>query len=254
MWRAAYNVAATLLLAGVSFAVTLGAGPIFTLVWALAVGALSLWFARLIDGQSGDARVEVTPMLMAGSAMLLAWGFGWLWPRASDAVTLWYDAASVFLALGSAWGLDSLVAGRGKRQCFICKVQIAEPRPISCPRCHQVICAQPSCWISRHLRCRYCDERDVVLFPMKDEPWWKTRLGARVSTGTCSSCFDEAAKSDLRACGQCSWPMCKRCWDYHNGRCVRCEWILPGLPESLRPFLGASGRADSSVHEHGARR
>ena len=241
-----YAAAATLLLAGLSFVLTSRAGSLATLSWSAVVGAVCVLFARLI-GDAADIRTEGVPMVIAGSTMTLAWVLRWAWIGLPDREGVWYDAAAVFLSLGVAWSVDLLIARRSDRRCFICKTRIEERRPMACPRCQQVICTQPSCWVARHLRCRYCDERDVVLFPMRDESWWRTRVGSRVTTGTCGSCFDDAATTDLRACGECSWPMCKRCWDYHNGRCVRCQWIMPALPESLRPFLAGTGAAPEAV-------
>jgi hypothetical protein len=238
--KIAYAAAATVLLAGVSLALTSWGGPVATVSWSLLVGLLSVLLLRLIRDPE-DQRSDGASMLMAGSAAVLAWVLRWVWIGLPDRETVWYDAAAVIAALGVAWGTELLLAGRSSKRCFICKTQIQERRPMACPRCHEVICTQPSCWISRHLRCRYCDEREVVLFPMRDETWWRTRLGGRVSTGSCGSCFEEAGAADLRACPECSWPMCKRCWDYHNGRCVRCEALMPGLPDVLRPFFTASG-------------
>jgi hypothetical protein len=243
--RATYGIAGVVLLAGLSFAVMAlapsGSAGVFVLwVWAFMVGALSLVFVKLIEGQSGDGSVGSAPMVMAGLAMLLEWGLKELIAAPAGAPTaIWYDAAAVFVAIASAAGLESLVAARGKRTCFICKLQIDGPSAFTCPRCHQTICVRPSCWIGRHFRCRYCDDRDVVIFPMHDEPWWRARVGGRVRNGACGSCFKEAGEADLRACAQCSWPMCKRCWDYHNGRCSRCEWVMPDLPPPLRPFVAA---------------
>jgi hypothetical protein len=61
--------------------------------------------------------------------------------------------------------------------------------------------------------------------------------------GACASCYKEANETDLRACGRCKWPSCRRCWDHHNGQCSHCEWVLPDLPASLQPFF--AGRASS---------
>jgi hypothetical protein len=237
MLRWIYVSAGTLLLGLVSFAVTASAGGALTVLWYLGVGALSLLFVRLIDSQSADARSELTPMLMGG----LVVGFGSLlkWLNGSSNLG-WPDAIGILAALGAAWGVEVMLAAGSARRCFICKLPLESGLPFTCPRCHQVICARPSCWAARHFRCRYCDEREVILFPI-DERWWRARLGPRASTGACSSCYKEAGEADLRECGQCGWAMCRRCWDYHNGRCTHCEWILPDLPASLKPFLGASG-------------
>jgi hypothetical protein len=237
MLRWTYVIAGTILLGLVSFAVTASASDAVTVLWSLGAGALSLLFVRLIDSQSPDARSELTPMLMGGLAVGLG---GSLKVLNGSSNVGWADAVGILAALGTAWGVDALTAGGARRRCFVCKEPLDSGSSFTCPRCHQVICTRPSCWAARHFRCRYCDEREVIIFPI-DEKWWRARLGPRVSTGACSSCYKEAGEADLRECGRCGWPMCKRCWDYHNGRCAHCEWILPDLPASLKPFLGVTG-------------
>jgi hypothetical protein len=93
-----------------------------------------------------------------------------------------------------------------------------------------------------------------VLFNMNDESWWRARLGPRVRNGSCSSCFKEANEADLRECGRCKWPMCKLCWDHHNGQCAHCEWVMPGLPPSLEPFMAAARAADHDAEPAARRR
>jgi hypothetical protein len=81
-----------------------------------------------------------------------------------------------------------------------------------------------------------CYEREVVLFPGHEE-WWARELGPRSQHGACVSCYKEAHETDLRECQQCRWPMCKRCWDYYNGRCERCGWIVRDVPKELWPLV-----------------
>ena len=237
-----------MLLGLLSFVVTASAGSVLTLTWAFAVGVVSLLFVRLIS-QTGEPPSEIAAMLTAGTAVALGGGLKWF----ADSPGLgWPDAVAILVSQGASWGLDLLIGG-GKRRCFICKLVIDERLPFACPRCKQVICARPSCWVARHYRCKSCDEREVILFPI-DEQWWRTRFGPRVFEGSCSSCYKEARETDLRACGRCRWTMCRRCWDYHNGRCGRCEWILPDPPAALRPFLGTPEPRDPRRSDGGARR
>ena len=247
--RATYNIAATLLLAGVTFALTASAGAAVVIGCALVIGALSSMFMRLIETRSSSAP-GAESMLMAGTIGLLAWGLKWF---ANSAVEGWADGAAVLVAVGVAWGLDALITTGDGAACFICKRPIDQSPSFGCPRCHQTICARPECWIGRHFRCEACDLREVVLFP-DDERWWRARVGPRVSKGACSVCFTEAHERDLRACGQCPWPMCKRCWDLQNGRCVKCDWLMPDLPHELEPFLPALGRIDEPVDRAARRR
>ena len=239
MLRRAYFVGITLLLALVSFVVTARAGGAVIVVWAAAVGALAVVAVKLIS-QAGEPASEIAAMLMAGAVLAASGSLKWI---VGPAPVGWPEAVAVLAGLGTAWGLDLLVAGRSGRACFICKLPIDERVPFACPRCHQVICTRPSCWIARRFRCRYCDERDVIIFPI-DEQWWRTRLGPRVREGSCTNCFKEAHEADLRACGRCRWTMCKRCWDYHNGQCAHCGWVLPDPPAALRPFLSAGHPAE----------
>jgi hypothetical protein len=249
MLRGTYFVAVTVLLVLVSFVITGVAGPAHILVWAVLVGAVSLLFVKLI-AHLGVESSEIASMLLAGAVLAGAGLLKWVTHAPS---VVWPDAIAVLVGLGTAWGLEIFVAGRGKRPCFICKLPIDERVPFACPRCHQVICTRPSCWIARHFRCKYCDEREVIIFPI-DEAWWKTRLGPRVTEGSCNSCYKEAGETDLRACGRCRWTLCRRCWDYHNGLCTHCGWIVPDPPSALRPFLGGRESAEHGRGERDARR
>jgi hypothetical protein len=228
-------VAGTLLLGLVSFVVSSSAAAAVILVWSLGVGALSLLFVKLVDSYSIRTLGELAPMLMGGLVIGLGAGLKWL-----TGITVgWADVVGILGAMGAAWAAEAVLTTGSARRCFICK-QPLESGSFACPRCHQVICTRPTCWVGRHFRCRYCDEREVIIFPI-DENWWRTRLGARASAGACSSCYKEAGEADLRECRQCGWALCKRCWDYHNGQCTHCEWTLPDLPAALRPFLGTGG-------------
>jgi hypothetical protein len=243
-----YLAASTTLLALVSFAVTASASVTIVVLWAIAVGVVSLLFVRLLTSFGRIPSAELMPMVMAGVVIGGGAALKWLiQPENMRPV----DAGAILVAMASAWLTDLLPKGQARR-CFICKQPVQEAAPFTCPRCHQVICSRPSCWAARHFRCRYCHEREVIIFP-SDERWWRARLGPRVSKGSCSSCYKESGEADLRECGQCSWPMCKRCWDYHNGRCTHCEWVLPELPASLAPFVASTGRQTREV-QIGARR
>jgi hypothetical protein len=110
-----------------------------------------------------------------------------------------------------------------------------------CPRCPDRVCARPTCWNARYSRCRRCHELEIVILPLSDG-WWRARVGARVKTGECVSCYRGAEEADLRECANCHWAMCKRCWDYFNGSCQKCDWTLPDLPDALIPFTRRARR------------
>jgi hypothetical protein len=252
MLRNTYFVAATLLLGLVSFALTSAVPAALSLLWAIVVGCGALLFVHLIDTNAGVAPSEIGAMVMAGAALAMSGSLKWL----VGAETLgWHDAIAVLVGMAAAWGLDTLIGGGSRgRVCFVCKQPMGSESAFECPRCHQTVCTRPNCWRSQKFRCRLCDERDVVVFNINDESWWRARLGARVRNGQCSSCFKEANEADLRECGRCKWPMCKLCWDHHNGQCTHCEWVMPGLPPSLEPFMMTARAAEHNAEPAARRR
>jgi hypothetical protein len=58
-----------------------------------------------------------------------------------------------------------------------------------------------------------------------------------VNHGRCQICLTTSDQVDLRACGRCGRSQCRECWDYANGQCSRCNWIMDELPETLRPYM-----------------
>jgi hypothetical protein len=209
-------------------------GLVLTLIAAGVVGALAVLFLRVLA-------VDTTPQAalreagMVGLATALGSGFATL------ALYPSYDAWKLLgipLATLTAYLIGmGLNRQQGVVKCSLCRTPIADRASFTCPRCHQTVCSRPTCWKGQHARCRSCDEREVVLFPVRED-WWQARLGARVPAGACHSCYKEAHEADLRECGQCRFPSCRRCWDYQNGRCPRCGWLVPDLPPAIQPFVG----------------
>ena len=119
--------------------------------------------------------------------------------------------------------------------CQICHRPLAREQR-SCPRCHHVVCAQTNCWNAEYGRCADCHWLRRPLLALEEEAWWLRRLGAQVTVGKCIRCEKSAQATDLRKCGQCPRSMCVQCWDQENGRCLRCRWVLPDLPEDLQQF------------------
>jgi hypothetical protein len=207
-----------------------------TLLMAAGAGGASLALVRVL-ANTGEEPGDLSAMLLGTGAV--AFGGGLKLVTATHGIS-WADAVSILVAQGVAWGVDAATRGGG-RTCFVCKNALTDDNPFVCPRCQQAVCALPTCWVARRFRCQLCDEREVVLFPA-DEAWWRQRVGPRVLEGTCSSCYQEGSVVDLRACGRCRWTMCRRCWDYHNGRCTHCEWLMPALPDPLARLLTTSVR------------
>jgi hypothetical protein len=142
------------------------------------------------------------------------------------------DLLAVLLAAISS-GIIIAIRLRGRRlRCKLCRHPLNYTH-YRCPRCDRFVCGRSSCWVSEYHRCSDCEKYQVPLFP-SHEGWWFKRLGPRLGSGRCLRCERDASECDLRRCGQCPWQICNRCWDLENGRCIRCFWVMPDLPESLQ--------------------
>jgi hypothetical protein len=227
-----FGAGTVLVVASVEYAAVL-------LAWGLFVGVCSLGIVRLVFTHGEVPMTDVAPMIVAAGGLWAGWTVALL---VGSAPLAWVPGIAVLVGVGAAWLGDALSSGPRARVCFVCK-QRAEPPVFGCPRCHQAICSRPSCWIARHFRCKLCDEREVVLFPPAAQ-WWEHRFGSRIATGTCADCLKEAGEADLRACRQCRWTYCRRCWDLHNGQCAHCEWVAPDLPKALLPFFRTAHQPD----------
>jgi hypothetical protein len=139
--------------------------------------------------------------------------------------------AAMLAAVGS--GIIIALRLRARRACCeLCRHPLTQPS-YQCPRCERMVCNRSRCWIDESYRCSDCERYQVPLFPSQAD-WWFVRLGPRLAGGRCLRCKRDAGECDLRPCGQCPWAMCTQCWDLENGRCMRCHWRIPDLPESLR--------------------
>jgi hypothetical protein len=142
------------------------------------------------------------------------------------------DLFAVLLAVVGS-GIIIAIHLQGLRgRCELCRHPLTHTCH-QCLRCDRTICGRPSCWIGEYHRCADCEAYQVPLFQLNEEGW-SERLGPRVDSGRCLRCEKEARECDLRRCGRCPWPMCTQCWNLENGRCIRCRWMMPDLPESLR--------------------
>jgi hypothetical protein len=142
------------------------------------------------------------------------------------------DLLALVLAAASSGIIIAIrLQGRGWR-CERCRHPLTQTSD-RCARCDRMVCSRVGCWVADYRRCSDCEKHQVRLFPLREE-WWMKRLGPRADNGRCLKCEREAGECDLRRCGRCPWPMCTECWDMENGRCLRCGWTMPDLPESLR--------------------
>jgi hypothetical protein len=242
-----YAALATLVVGLIYFVISVeGVGLLLSPV----AGLVGFLYWRLIDpderGPKGYARVLSTTAI--GGALGILPGLVLGLSR-----TPGWDAAGVLLAVVMAAAFFSMRAQGKATPCVLCRMPAPQRAGFDCPRCNDRVCARPTCWNARYSRCKRCHEREIVIFPIA-ENWWTKRLGRRVLKGECLSCYKEALETDLRECGQCHWPMCKRCWDYHNGMCRRCDWVIPDLPPRLAPFMRvkAARGGDRSVKRPGA--
>ena len=226
-----YMVMGTLLVGLVYFALCATG---FAMLCSPIVGLLGFSYFRLIDpaGRPGQTHVRMASAIGIGTVL----GVGLAVALGITRTPLW-DSLGAVLSVLIASAVFSLASRGSSEPCMLCKTPIRSGGFV-CPRCSDQVCARPTCWNAKHARCARCHQREVVIFPIA-ERWWDARVGRRVMKGECSSCYKEAHESNLRECGQCRWPMCQRCWDYHNGVCQRCEWTIPDLPPQLQPFLGS---------------
>jgi hypothetical protein len=201
------------------------AGVVGAMVGAVGVGLAALGIWRLFHVRFESAR---TPLSLVGTAS--AAGIALSYISRPDPV-LWLGPVAALLAAAMVW---LATRGRAKR-CALCNRRLGEVA-LGCPRCGLVVC-DSGCWVHEHCRCRLCEDNRVPIFPPEGR-WWDQRLGPRMRQGRCQLCLAEAAGADLRPCGKCGRAQCRPCWDFHNGQCSRCGWLMEGLPEALRVYMG----------------
>ncbi|RPI28935.1 MAG: hypothetical protein EHM61_03330 [Acidobacteria bacterium] len=201
-----------------------------TVLSSVLVGFGSQALVRLLREQSGP----LSGALLSLSATLVAVFLMWSLNLGGRGPWDWF---AVLVAPASAIISSFIASRKSLGHCFVCRSPLRAGQSVICPRCGQETCLLPDCWDHRHLRCRPCFDRGVVVLPIQPG-WWTRQLGKRATQGQCVSCYKDAGEADLRECGRCRWPMCCRCWDHHNAQCPRCRWIIPEVPAPLRGFLG----------------
>ncbi|MEW6366470.1 MAG: hypothetical protein AB1714_17730 [Acidobacteriota bacterium] len=194
---------------------------------AAAIGLLVFALARLFH--LGLQRWW-SPMLLAALSSLAGLGVRYLGDPASVMHLAW---TSPLIAAATA-GIVVLFMIQRPR-CALCNRGFDRDLIFDCPRCGLRVCDR-ECWVFEQCRCRLCAENRVPIFS-PDSRWWEAQLGPRVHAGRCQICLAVAAEVDLRACGQCGRPQCKGCWDFNNGACSRCNWVIDDLPPQLEPYI-----------------
>ena len=138
------------------------------------------------------------------------------------------------------------ISRMSSRRCGLCNRRIGGGVAFDCPRCGLLVC-ENNCWAFEQCRCRLCEQNRVPVFS-PDGRWWDRHFGPRGTHGRCQICQASAEEADLRMCGKCGRPQCRGCWDFANGQCSRCHWIVDDLPEPLRPFMAAPPQPEGSRH------
>ena len=233
--RIIYTIAAIILVSGIQFLAG-GSGDSMLVIIAGALLCLipyGLWM--FIESQA-DSNLDLYLPGVAGITGISIGGLvRWIFQPSGA-----FGASLLAVALG-ALGCGAITILRLRQrapQCQHCHRYLNDCYQL-CPRCEQAVCSLPDCWNSEYYRCSDCDWLSRPLLPLDDNEWWVHRIGQRIENGTCLRCRQDADVCDLRKCGGCPWAMCVHCWDLENGRCVRCNWLIPRLPESLQAYLSS---------------
>jgi hypothetical protein len=199
--------------------------------WAIFGGAFSgVLFLLLMRFFEADIAAIWLRLALPGAASLAGVALGL--PRRNGSPSVWL---SPLAAVASA-GIWILLQARSKRRCGLCSRRIGRSAvAFDCPRCQLLVCEQ-TCWDFEHQKCTLCEQNRVPVFS-PDSRWWDRQTSARARHGRCQLCMESAEVVDLRCCRRCGRPQCRSCWDYSNGQCNRCQWVIEDLPEKLQPYV-----------------
>ncbi len=223
--------------------------PGMAITGAAGVGLLVFGLARFFSLEFENLW---TPVWIAASASAAAIAICFLAGLAQATWTLWFGPPlSALVAALIAFGQN-----RSRVRCELCYRRIgAREVAFRCPRCGLRVCDTPECWVHERLRCRLCEQNQVPVLPA-DKRWWDRQFGPRVGQGRCQLTLEDASAADLRACPRCGRLQSTTAWDLNNGQCVRCQWVLDDLPETLRAYLLPADprQPEESSPRHGRRR
>lgn len=227
------------------FLVGLSGNSIAVVASGLLLGLLPFGVWALFESES-STNLDLLLPGVAGVVGVLGGGMA-RW-AASSFETMPADVGATLLCAGVGAAMFAMRARQGGEMCPLrCGSRLTERSP-ECLRCELVVCGNPGCWYTERYRCADCDLLRRPLFPSEDEDWWAERMERELGQATCERCNRHEGTCTLYNCGGCSWPTCTRCWDSENGRCVRCGWVLPGLPKSLSAHLaGRYARAGRTL-------
>jgi hypothetical protein len=212
-----------------ALAQTLGtmSGTALALIVGVADGLLVLPLFHLFGIEWDRWWVPITTAVVASCAGTLTGSLGLAQPLS------WQWLGPAFAA-AACLGIESVRKGRS-RVCQLCRQRLSDTMAFDCPRCGLIVCER-KCWRFDSCRCRLCADHAVPVFP-HDARWWDEHFGQRVPSGKCQLCLSEEPAIDLRGCANCGRPQCRECWDYANGQCGHCGWILTDLPPALKRYM-----------------
>ena len=209
-------------------------GTAAAIVAGVADGILVFLLFRLFGIESDLWWVPVITALGASCAGTLGGSLGidqrlsWQWLGPACAATVCLGVESVRRA--------------SSRVCQLCRQRLGGAIAFECPRCGLLACER-KCWRFDSCRCRLCADHSVPVFPHEPR-WWDEQFGPRVSGGQCQLCLSKDPATDLRSCANCGRPQCRECWDYANGQCGHCGWILADLPAALKAYMFPEERSE----------
>lgn len=244
--RIIYAVGLVILIGGLQFLAGLSGSGVVVVACAALLSFLPFGVWLLLETEGG-ARLDLKLPAAAGVAGVFAGG-ALRWASGLAEGMMLADLLATLLCAACGVAVIAWGARRKRTGCALLCGRVLSERSRQCPRCERFICGRSSCWRAELYRCADCEWLRRPLFPSdEEEDFWQESLGRKVSHGTCQQCSYHANNCTLYDCRGCQWPMCTQCWDSENGRCVRCGWTLPGLPENLLAHLegrdvpGASG-------------
>lgn len=218
--------------------------PIAAIACAVGIGCLSLVLVRYFRQEFEQWWSSVGLVTIASLFGVLTRYFG------NPQTVSWVLWLAPVVACSTA---EVLILGKGSRsrRCALCRKRTSAGGSFKCPRCSLRVCED--CWNFQSYRCRLCEQNKVPIFG-SEAVWWNKQFDLPVPSGRCRLCLAPAAETELRACGGCGRLQCRGCWDYTNGRCAHCNWIVADLPPQLRQLHAAmspGGRNAIGVGERG---
>jgi Prokaryotic RING finger family 2 len=211
--------------------------PLLALIVAIGLGVLSLVLLRLFPGEFRRWWSAVAVVTGGSLAGILARHFG---DPSNSSWVLWLSP----VAASSTAELAILGDRLTSRRCPLCRKRIGSGATYNCPRCGLRVCEE--CWSFENYRCRLCERNKVPIF-RPDALWWDAQFGPPIKSGLCQFCQTPASATELRACGKCGRPQCRACWDFANGRCTHCDWLVRDLPTPLRRLHGSLRSSEGAV-------